>query len=84
MFKKNGTTTAGNSSQVTDGAAASLLMTRREAVRRGLPVLGVFRSFAVVGVDPAIMGVGEREFSVFSSYYLFFNVFKVFFLFNLQ
>jgi acetyl-CoA acyltransferase 1 len=33
-------------------------MTRREALSRGLPVLGVFRSFAAVGVDPAIMGVG--------------------------
>lgn len=58
VFKKNGTTTAGNSSQVTDGAAAVLLMTRREAVRRGLPILGIFRSFAAVGVDPAVMGVG--------------------------
>lgn len=44
--------------QVSDGAAVTLLMTRREALRRGLPVLGVFRSFAAVGVDPAIMGVG--------------------------
>jgi acetyl-CoA acetyltransferase len=44
--------------QVTDGAAAVLLMTRREALRRRLPVLGVFRSFAAVGVDPSIMGVG--------------------------
>lgn len=44
--------------QVTDGAAAVLLMTRREALNRGLPVLGIFRSFAAVGVDPAIMGVG--------------------------
>lgn len=58
VFKKDGTTTAGNSSQVTDGAAATLLMTRAEAVKRGLPILGVFRSFAAVGVDPAIMGVG--------------------------
>jgi acetyl-CoA acetyltransferase family protein len=58
VFKRNGTTTAGNSSQVTDGAAAVLLMTRREALRRRLPVLGVFRSFAAVGVDPSIMGVG--------------------------
>lgn len=33
-------------------------MTRREAMRRGLPVLGIFRSFAAVGVDPSIMGVG--------------------------
>ena len=45
-------------SQVTDGAAAVLMMTRREAVRRGLPILGIFRSFAAVGVDPSIMGVG--------------------------
>eukprot|EP00882_Tetradesmus_deserticola_P002071 GHRQ01002219.1.p1 GENE.GHRQ01002219.1~~GHRQ01002219.1.p1 ORF type:complete len:461 (+),score=229.43 GHRQ01002219.1:155-1537(+) len=58
VFKKDGTTTAGNSSQVTDGAAAVLMMTRREALKRGLPVLGIFRSFAAVGVDPAIMGVG--------------------------
>lgn len=58
VFKKDGTTTAGNASQVTDGAAACLMMTRREALRRKLPILGVFRSFAAVGVDPAIMGVG--------------------------
>ena len=44
--------------QVSDGAGAVLLMTRREARRRQLPVLGVFRSFAAVGVDPAIMGIG--------------------------
>ncbi|KAI8464746.1 MAG: Thiolase, N-terminal domain-containing protein [Monoraphidium minutum] len=58
VFKRDGTTTAGNSSQVTDGAAAVLLMTRREAAARRLPVLGVFRSFSAVGVDPSIMGVG--------------------------
>lgn len=34
------------------------MMTRAEAVKRGLPILGIFRSFAAVGVDPAIMGVG--------------------------
>lgn len=44
--------------QVTDGAAVALMMTRAEATRRGLPILGVFRAFAAVGVDPAIMGVG--------------------------
>jgi acetyl-CoA acyltransferase 1 len=44
--------------QVTDGASAVLMMTRREAMNRGLPVLGIFRSFSAVGVDPAIMGVG--------------------------
>ena len=35
-----------------------MLMTRREALKRGLPILGVWLSFSVVGVDPAIMGVG--------------------------
>mmetsp|Transcript_6669 Transcript_6669/g.18501 ORF Transcript_6669/g.18501 Transcript_6669/m.18501 type:complete len:462 (+) Transcript_6669:78-1463(+) len=59
IFKKNGgSTTAGNASQVTDGASACMLMTRKEAGRRGLPVLLVFRSFAAVGVPPAIMGIG--------------------------
>ncbi|KAL0366763.1 UNVERIFIED_CONTAM: 3-ketoacyl-CoA thiolase 2, peroxisomal [Sesamum radiatum] len=58
VFKKDGSTTAGNSSQVSDGAAAVLLMKRSVAMQKGLPILGVFRSFAAVGVDPAIMGVG--------------------------
>ncbi|KAH0886698.1 hypothetical protein HID58_062794 [Brassica napus] len=67
VFKKDGTTTAGNSSQVSDGAGAVLLMKRSVATQKGLPVLGVFRwhvigqlfrTFAAVGVDPAIMGVG--------------------------
>ncbi|KAA8543465.1 hypothetical protein F0562_021040 [Nyssa sinensis] len=57
-FKKDGTTTAGNSSQVSDGAGAVLLMKRSLAMQKGLPILGVFRSFAAVGVDPAVMGVG--------------------------
>ena len=57
-FKPNGSTTAGNASQVTDGAAAVLLMRRSEAKRRGLKPIGVFRSFAAVGCDPAIMGIG--------------------------
>lgn len=58
VFKADGTTTAGNSSQVTDGASAVLLMSRREAIRRGLPIQGIFRSFAVTGVPPEIMGIG--------------------------
>eukprot|EP01125_Pyxidicula_operculata_P003708 TRINITY_DN1496_c0_g1_i1.p1 TRINITY_DN1496_c0_g1~~TRINITY_DN1496_c0_g1_i1.p1 ORF type:complete len:422 (+),score=152.77 TRINITY_DN1496_c0_g1_i1:35-1300(+) len=57
-FKKDGTTTAGNSSQVSDGAAAVLVMTRAEAERRNLPIIGRFLSFAVAGVPPNIMGVG--------------------------
>ena len=44
--------------QISDGAAAVLLMTRAEAAKRGLPILGIFRSFAAVGVDPAVMGIG--------------------------
>ncbi|KAG6664094.1 3-ketoacyl-CoA thiolase 2, peroxisomal [Carya illinoinensis] len=58
VFKKDGTTTAGNSSQVSDGAGAVLLMKRSVALQKGLPILGIFRTFAAVGVDPAIMGVG--------------------------
>ncbi|GAB2295717.1 3-ketoacyl-CoA thiolase 2, peroxisomal [Dionaea muscipula] len=58
VFKKDGTTTAGNSSQVSDGAGAVLLMKRSVAMQKRLPVLGVFRTFVAVGVDPAIMGVG--------------------------
>ncbi|XP_010547051.1 PREDICTED: 3-ketoacyl-CoA thiolase 5, peroxisomal isoform X2 [Tarenaya hassleriana] len=57
-FKPGGSTTAGNASQVSDGAGAVLLMKRSLAVQKGLPILGVFRSFAVTGVDPAVMGVG--------------------------
>ncbi len=57
-FKKGGSTTAGNSSQVSDGAGAVLLMKRRVALEKGIHVLGVFRSFVAVGVDPAVMGIG--------------------------
>ncbi|KAG0454381.1 hypothetical protein HPP92_025685 [Vanilla planifolia] len=57
-FKKGGSTTAGNASQLSDGAGAVLLMRRDVAVRKGLPILGVFRSFVAVGVDPAVMGIG--------------------------
>ena len=57
-FKENGTTTAGNSSQVSDGAAAVLLMRRSTAMNLGLGILGKFVDFAVAGVPPRIMGVG--------------------------
>jgi len=57
-FKKDGTTTAGNSSQVSDGAAAVLVMTRAEAKRRGLKPIGKFISYSVVGVPPYVMGIG--------------------------
>ncbi|XP_052094870.1 3-ketoacyl-CoA thiolase A, peroxisomal-like [Mytilus californianus] len=57
-FKKDGTTTAGNSSQVSDGAAAVLVAKRSEAERLGLPILGVIRGYAVVGCPPELMGIG--------------------------
>ncbi|KAG6899567.1 hypothetical protein C0993_009179 [Termitomyces sp. T159_Od127] len=57
-FMKNGSTHAGNASQVSDGAAAVLLARRSVAVKLGLPVLGKFVSAATVGVPPRIMGVG--------------------------
>jgi acetyl-CoA acyltransferase 1 len=57
-FKPGGSTTAGNSSQVSDGAAMVLLARRSEAKKLGLPILARMRSFAVVGVDPSLMGIG--------------------------
>ncbi|CAK9048827.1 unnamed protein product [Durusdinium trenchii] len=57
-FKAGGSTTAGNSSQVTDGAAMVLLARRSAAKKLGLPIVARFRSFACVGVDPKLMGIG--------------------------
>ena len=48
----------GNSSQVSDGAAAVLMARRSYAKKHNLPILGTFRSFAVVGVPPSLMGIG--------------------------
>jgi len=57
-FKARGTVTAATSSQMSDGAAAAIIMDRALAEKRGLPILGVLRSYQVVGVPPEIMGVG--------------------------
>lgn len=57
-FDDDGTTTAGNASQVSDGAAAVLLMKRKTAQKLNLPILGKYVTSAVVGVPPRIMGVG--------------------------
>jgi acetyl-CoA C-acetyltransferase len=57
-FSKEGTVTAGNASGINDGAAALVVMTAREAARRGLKPLARIASFATAGVDPAIMGTG--------------------------
>jgi acetyl-CoA acyltransferase len=59
-FKQGGSVTAGNSSQVSDGAAAAVITSADYAQKHDLPVIGVLRSYQVVGVDPEIMGVGPR------------------------
>ncbi|TAQ84048.1 hypothetical protein B7494_g7631 [Chlorociboria aeruginascens] len=51
-------TTGGNASQITDGAAALLLMKRSTAERMGQPILGKFYGATVVGLEPRIMGIG--------------------------
>jgi acetyl-CoA C-acetyltransferase len=50
--------TAGNASQLSDGAAAVVLMDAKEAEKRGLEPLGLFRGFAVAGCEPDEMGIG--------------------------
>jgi len=60
-FAKDGTVTAGNSSQTSDGAAAVVVVSEEKAKRLGLNPLGIFRSFAVAGVAPEIMGIGPVE-----------------------
>lgn len=57
-FQRDGTVTAGNASGINDGAAAVLLMTEAEALRRGLDILARISSWATAGVDPQIMGTG--------------------------
>lgn len=57
-FRPDGVVTAGTSSPLTDGAAAVLVTRDDFAERHGLQVLARIRSFATVGVDPAIMGIG--------------------------
>lgn len=57
-FKVGGTVTAGNSSQMSDGAAALVVMSREKAEQLQLKPLATFRSFALSGVEPELMGVG--------------------------
>jgi len=57
-FAMNGTVTAGNSSQTSDGAAAVLVMDREKAEAEGLKPMAKFLSFAVAGVPPEVMGIG--------------------------
>jgi len=53
-----GSVTAGNASQLSDGAAACVVMDAKEAERRGIQPLGAFRGFTVVGCEPDEMGIG--------------------------
>jgi acetyl-CoA C-acetyltransferase len=57
-FTKDGTVTAANASGINDGAAALVLMTADEAEKRGIAPLARIASWATVGVDPSIMGIG--------------------------
>ncbi|SHI53938.1 acetyl-CoA acyltransferase [Dethiosulfatibacter aminovorans DSM 17477] len=58
VFKRDGSVTAGNSSQTSDGAGFVMLMTKEKALSLGLKPLAKVKAFSAVGVDPAIMGVG--------------------------
>lgn len=60
-FRQGGTVTAGNSSQTSDGAAATIVMSRQKAEAIGAPILAIFRGFAVAGVPPEVMGIGPVE-----------------------
>lgn len=57
-FNPRGVSTAGNSSQVSDGAAAVLVTSREFAQVNGLPIVASFKGFQVAGVPPEIMGIG--------------------------
>ncbi len=61
VFARNGTVTAGNSSQINDAAAAVLVTTREKAEELGLQPLAVFKGFGVAGVDPDVMGIGPAK-----------------------
>ena len=58
VFQKYGSVTAGNSSQVTDGAVALLVMSEQRAAELGFKPLGVLTNYAYAGCDPTRMGLG--------------------------
>jgi len=60
-FKQNGTVTAGNSSQMSDGAAMVVVMSEKRAKEMGLTPMARFVGFAVAGVPPEVMGLGPVE-----------------------
>ena len=58
VFAVKGSVTAGNSSPLSDGAAAAIVMKEKQAKKLGIKPLAIFKSFTTVGVDPSIMGIG--------------------------
>jgi acetyl-CoA acyltransferase len=58
VFHASGTVTAGNSSQMSDGAAAAVVMSAERAAQLGIPALGRLIAFATAGCDPEEMGIG--------------------------
>lgn len=58
VFEEGGSVTAGNASQLSDGAAMTLLMTEKKAEQLGLEPMGYFRGFTVAGCEPDEMGIG--------------------------
>ncbi|MDQ7039502.1 MAG: thiolase family protein [Rhodothermus sp.] len=61
VFKMNGTVTAGNASQKSDGAAAAVIMSERMVQELGVEPMGRLIGFALAGVSPEIMGIGPVE-----------------------
>jgi acetyl-CoA acetyltransferase family protein len=61
VFKKDGVVTAGNSSPMSDGGGAAVLMEKEKAKSLGLPILGKFVGYTSVGLDPKYMGYGPVE-----------------------
>ena len=58
VVREGANVTAGNASQLSDGAAAQIVMDRATAEAEGLPILGIYRGFQVAGCDPDEMGIG--------------------------
>lgn len=61
VFKKGGTVTAANASQMSDGAAFVLIMSREKAEELNMKPIAVFKAFTAVGVAPEIMGIGPMK-----------------------
>ena len=60
-FRKNGSVTAGNSSQTSDGAAMVMVMSKEKAKALGLKPMATFRGYQVAGVEPEYMGIGPLK-----------------------